>query len=215
MSKFNQRFKELKEESGLTLKKLSEEINISAPNLSYYMNNREPNYDILVTIAEYFHVTTDYLTGRSNQKDPKAEMVVDNIKNASEHITKNKNRIQDIDNGIENFYNTLVRIANIEVDNDSLDDIWASIKLWLDAMQKYCIYLETLPNDPYPIDVAKEVMDSLTHSVKIASERIINMLRDICINEEKQVPQEIKKRVVMRSSFGIRPQEDADDKKPE
>lgn len=64
MSKFSERFRELKNRSELTLKELSEELNISVPNLSYYMKGREPNYDILISIANYFNVTVDWLIGR-------------------------------------------------------------------------------------------------------------------------------------------------------
>ena len=64
MSKFSERFRELKNRSELTLKELSEELNISVPNLSYYMKGREPNYDILISIANYFNVTVDWLVGR-------------------------------------------------------------------------------------------------------------------------------------------------------
>lgn len=65
MSLFCDRFRQLKEESGLTLKELSKQINISVPNLSYYMTGREPSYDILIKIADHFNVTTDWLVGRS------------------------------------------------------------------------------------------------------------------------------------------------------
>ena len=68
MSEFSNRFKQLKEESGLTLKELSEELDISIPNLSYYMKGREPNYDILINIANYFNVTTDWLIGRTDAR---------------------------------------------------------------------------------------------------------------------------------------------------
>lgn len=64
MSKFSERFRELKNRSELTLKELSEELNISVPNLSYYMKGREPNYDILISIANYFNITVDWLIGR-------------------------------------------------------------------------------------------------------------------------------------------------------
>ena len=63
MSEFSNRFRQLKDESGLALKDLSEKLDISVPNLSYYMKGREPSYDILIRIAKYFNVTTDWLVG--------------------------------------------------------------------------------------------------------------------------------------------------------
>ena len=68
MSEFSNRFRQLKEESELTLKDLSEVLNISPPNLSYYMKGREPSYDILINIANYFNVTTDWLIGRTDAR---------------------------------------------------------------------------------------------------------------------------------------------------
>ena len=80
MSEFSNRFKQLKEESGLTLKDLSEKLNISSPNLSYYMNGREPNYDILIRIADYFHVTIDWLVGRTQTRSSVFESLDKEIK---------------------------------------------------------------------------------------------------------------------------------------
>ena len=64
MSKFSERFRTLKDKSEMTLKELSNALDISVPNLSYYMKGREPSYDILISIADYFDVTIDWLVGR-------------------------------------------------------------------------------------------------------------------------------------------------------
>ena len=64
MSKFSERFRLLKDKSEMTLKELSNALDISVPNLSYYMKGREPSYDILISIADYFDVTVDLLIGR-------------------------------------------------------------------------------------------------------------------------------------------------------
>ena len=84
MSEFSNRFRQLKEESGLTLKELSKELDISVPNLSYYMKGREPNYDILINIANYFNVTTDWLVGRTDAKNTSQESLYEQIENALE-----------------------------------------------------------------------------------------------------------------------------------
>ena len=68
MSKFSERFRVLKDESELTLKELSSVLDISIPNLSYYMKGREPSYDILINIANYFNVTTDWLIGNDTKQ---------------------------------------------------------------------------------------------------------------------------------------------------
>ncbi len=65
MSKFSERFQILKKESGKTQAAIAEELEMTPQTLSYYANGREPNYDTLCQIADYFHVSTDYLIGRS------------------------------------------------------------------------------------------------------------------------------------------------------
>ncbi|MDE6055021.1 MAG: helix-turn-helix domain-containing protein, partial [Lachnospiraceae bacterium] len=72
MSEFSDRFRLLKDESGATLKELSEQLGITVPNLSYYMKGREPSYDILIKIADYFNVTTDWLIGRTDTRTPES-----------------------------------------------------------------------------------------------------------------------------------------------
>ena len=64
MSKFSERFRALKDKSEMTLKELSNALDISVPNLSQYMKGRERSYDILISIADYFDVTIDWLVGR-------------------------------------------------------------------------------------------------------------------------------------------------------
>ena len=68
MSEFSNRFRQLKGEADLTLKELSEKLDITVPNLSYYMNGREPNYDTLIRIADYFGVSTDWLIGNDTER---------------------------------------------------------------------------------------------------------------------------------------------------
>ena len=82
MSKFSKRFRVLKDESELTLKELSSVLDISIPNLSYYMKGREPSYDILINIANYFNVTTDWLIGNdTKQSTSEKELISLRIEN--------------------------------------------------------------------------------------------------------------------------------------
>ena len=84
MSEFSNRFRQLKDEANLTLKELSEALDITSPNLSYYMKGREPSYDILIRIADYFDVTTDWLVGRTDAKNLSQESLYEQIENAFE-----------------------------------------------------------------------------------------------------------------------------------
>ena len=77
MSEFPNRFRQLKEESGMTLKELSAVLGITVPNLSYYMNGREPNYDTLIKFANYFNVTTDYLVRNDTQENILEKEMID------------------------------------------------------------------------------------------------------------------------------------------
>lgn len=69
MSKFNNRFWQLKEEKNISAKDLSSELKIPASTLSNYFKDREPSYDILIKIANYFDVTTDWLVGRIDERN--------------------------------------------------------------------------------------------------------------------------------------------------
>lgn len=68
MSKFNERFRKLKDESELSSKELAKELGIAPSTLSYYLKDREPNYDMLIKIADYFDVTIDWLVGRNDSR---------------------------------------------------------------------------------------------------------------------------------------------------
>lgn len=95
MSKFSERFRELKNRNGLTLKDLSNALNITAPNLSYYMKGREPSYDILINIAEYFNVTIDWLIGRETSAS-KVEDINNELLKENTLLKKKLKAINDI-----------------------------------------------------------------------------------------------------------------------
>lgn len=84
MSEFSNRFRQLKDESGMTLKEISSVLDITVPNLSYYMKGREPDYDTLIKIAQYFNVSVDWMIGNktdlSNIEDERLRLISDNRK---------------------------------------------------------------------------------------------------------------------------------------
>lgn len=69
MSVFSDRLKELRDSSGKTQAQIAESIGVTPQAFSYYINGREPNYDTLVKIADYFNVSIDYLLGKSQFKN--------------------------------------------------------------------------------------------------------------------------------------------------
>ncbi|WP_144514905.1 helix-turn-helix domain-containing protein [Bacillus pumilus] len=56
----------LRKQAGLTQVELAKKLNVTRSALSQYeLGTREPNYDLLIKIANFFEVTTDYLlTGK-------------------------------------------------------------------------------------------------------------------------------------------------------
>lgn len=74
------RLKELREERGLALKSLNADTAISTTVLSYIENGKRPfTQNTLEILAKYFNVSTDYLLGKSDIRNPeqvKKEVVV-------------------------------------------------------------------------------------------------------------------------------------------
>lgn len=59
------RLREIRKENGISLKKLGEIVGVAESTMSLYENEkRQPDYDTLNKLADYFNVTTDYLLGR-------------------------------------------------------------------------------------------------------------------------------------------------------
>ena len=64
------RLQQLIEESEVTQKDLSFQLHMARSTLNGYVNDdREPDFATLVRLAEYFHVSTDYLLGFSDVKN--------------------------------------------------------------------------------------------------------------------------------------------------
>ena len=64
--KFGDVLRELLEEREITQKQLAKDLNIAPSTLGNYIRNiREPDFEILKTLASYFEVSTDYLLNYS------------------------------------------------------------------------------------------------------------------------------------------------------
>jgi transcriptional regulator with XRE-family HTH domain len=64
MSKFAERLKELRLQKGVSQRKLGETLGVVNQTVSFWeTGSREPDLDMLVKIAKYFEVSTDYLVG--------------------------------------------------------------------------------------------------------------------------------------------------------
>ncbi|MEC1428820.1 helix-turn-helix transcriptional regulator [Bacillus sonorensis] len=72
----------LRKEAGLTQEQLAKRLNITRSALSQYeLGSRNPDYDLLLKIADFFEVTVDYLLGKPKSvsvvKEEKAPYNVD------------------------------------------------------------------------------------------------------------------------------------------
>jgi len=68
---FSQRLRSLRRESGLSQTQLAEFLGVSQQSITGWENARtEPEYRVLIKIAGFFSVTSDYLLGLSDQPGP-------------------------------------------------------------------------------------------------------------------------------------------------
>lgn len=66
---FGENFKKLRKTRNLTQKEMGAKIGLSKAVVSKYENGMGyPTYDVLIRIAQYFGVTTDYLLGVASGK---------------------------------------------------------------------------------------------------------------------------------------------------
>lgn len=62
---------ELRQDKGLTQKELGDILCVSSETISNYENGVHlPDVDKVIALANYFHVTTDYLLGRTSSNLP-------------------------------------------------------------------------------------------------------------------------------------------------
>jgi HTH-type transcriptional regulator, competence development regulator len=88
-----ERIAKLRKEKKLSQYDLAERLGFSRGKLANYeQGSRQPDYDTLEKIADYFEVTTDYLLGRTDKRDGKFEdkkiNKVDKTYNSLAEITK-------------------------------------------------------------------------------------------------------------------------------
>ena len=62
-----ERIKELRSEKELLQKDLAQKIHVAANTLSQFENGKaNPSYEVLIALADFFEVSTDYLLGRED-----------------------------------------------------------------------------------------------------------------------------------------------------
>lgn len=69
MIDFGEKLKTLRIEAGMTQADLAKRLNITKSVVSYYeLQERTPSPDVLIQLADIFHVSTDYLLGINHKK---------------------------------------------------------------------------------------------------------------------------------------------------
>lgn len=70
MFKFNEHLKKLRLSKNITQKQLAEYIGASERGVqNYELGLRKPAFDMLISLADYFEVSLDYLVGRSDDPE--------------------------------------------------------------------------------------------------------------------------------------------------
>lgn len=93
-----ERVQYLAKNQGLSVRELGNKLNIG-PTTLYKWKKQTPKSDILIKVADYFGVSTDYLLGRSNDKYDLSPQEKIDIGVEAEKMMKGLN-----DEGSVNFY---------------------------------------------------------------------------------------------------------------
>lgn len=115
---FKTRLKELRETRGLTQKELAEKLKdtfgidkLYAQTISYWENGREPSLGMLLRLAQFFDVPTDYLLGNTNKLNMSEVFFDENFE-----TILNKNKLNSF---VENLPNNL-KTAFYDMFNDHI-----------------------------------------------------------------------------------------------
>ncbi|NPV69753.1 MAG: helix-turn-helix transcriptional regulator [Firmicutes bacterium] len=77
MATFAERLRSLRNSKGLTQEKLAEQIGVKRSTIAGYeapSKEREPDFDAVSRLANYFGISTTYLLGYSNVTNPEASV---------------------------------------------------------------------------------------------------------------------------------------------
>lgn len=99
MSKFNERIKELRNKKNISQAVIAEYLGITKQAYSLYeTGKREPDYETLLKIGEYFNVSVDYLLGNSDIPETEElpeELIILNRK-AKKMSPENRQKLLDM-----------------------------------------------------------------------------------------------------------------------
>lgn len=92
-----EKLKELRKEKGISLKELGSIIGVAESTMSLYENGkRQPDYETLLKLAEYFGVTVDYLLRGENESERLPEELVILNRNAKKMSPENRKKLLEM-----------------------------------------------------------------------------------------------------------------------
>lgn len=111
---FSTRIKELREKSGLSMDQLATKLNVTKSRVNMWENNGTvPRMNVLVVLAKYFNVTTDYLLGN----DYTGNISRDNAKLS--YLQRNLGKLNEED---LNKAEGMLKAVFMDIFNDEEDD---------------------------------------------------------------------------------------------
>ena len=155
MESFGSRLKDVRRQNKVKQRVLAGELNIAISTLSQYENNkRHPNFELLVKIANFFNVTTDYLLGI----EPKTEE-----KNISENIN-----LIDVNLNGRLSYNELINKITINLLTISENDDYKSLAIFHELYNSISSISIEYKDENYPRHYIEDVLSThLTHKEDI------------------------------------------------
>jgi len=102
-SRFAANLSKLRREKGLSQRQAASELGISQALLSHYeTDSREPKFDFVIKVCDYYAVTSDFILGRTKERGDGASrlsaQVNDIISSIEEHRAAEAALINDLKN---------------------------------------------------------------------------------------------------------------------
>jgi len=158
--------KELRKEKGLTQEQLAKEIDLSTSAIIQYENNkREPDFASLIKLSNYFKVSAQYLTGKSEYQTVTEDILNPNWSKIDEILKdKDPNILEMIHSIYHAFFELTLKIINLDNTFDSEKSI------------------EYNMNDYIRLSVLRSIINTID-SVYFAKYLSIDNLEDNCLSE--------------------------------
>lgn len=161
------RLKQLRSERNLTQTDLANVLNIAKTTVAAYEQGKsEPSIDTLIKIADYFNVSIDYLSGKSDVKNIKYAAI-------NEELGLSDNAIQNLKKCLALNYDSSSFIGN---------------NLFVKLMEAYTEYilLVDLPNPPESYDYGYDSFD-MSDPFDVLQKNFLDHLQDMPSKEAYQI----------------------------